>query len=62
MRVYLDLPDDIVEKAHTLALREDRFPKQQMERLMRLAIEAAFHAIPTATEDIEASYAPAHAE
>ena len=59
MRVYIDLPPDIIEKAHTLALEEDRFPKQQIEHLAKRAMEEAFLALQNAAEEFEASYAPA---
>jgi predicted subunit of tRNA(5-methylaminomethyl-2-thiouridylate) methyltransferase len=59
MRVYIDLPPDIVEKAHTLALKEDRFPKQQIEHLAKRAIEEAFRDCPTVSEESEVADAPA---
>ena len=59
MRVYIDLPPDIVKKAHTLALKEDRFPKQQIEHLAKRAIEEAFRTCTTTPQEPEEVYAPA---
>ena len=59
MRLYIDLPNDIVEKVRALALKEDRDPKQQIEYLVKRAIEKAFRDDQSAAEECGASYAPA---
>jgi len=54
MRLYIDLPPESVEKVQTLALREDRFPKQQIEHLVKQAIEEAFCTLSMPRDEYEA--------
>jgi hypothetical protein len=56
MRLYIDLPEDTIEKAELLALREDRFPKQQIEHLTKRAIDEAFRAVSALVEAPETSH------
>jgi hypothetical protein len=56
MRLYIDLPSESVEKVHTLALREDRFPKQQIEHLVKRAIEEAFRALSMPRDEREVEH------
>jgi hypothetical protein len=57
MRVYIDLPPASVEKVHTLALREDRFPKQQIEHLVKQAIAKEFYALSMPRDEYEGEHA-----
>ena len=45
MRIYIDLPPDTIEKLQELALRDNRYPKQEGEYLLKLAIAEAFRAL-----------------
>ena len=45
-----------VRRKSALALREDRFPKQQIEHLVKQAIEEAFRALPMPRDEREVEH------
>jgi len=59
MRFQIHIPDDLVTALYALAERENRWPKQQAEWLLKQALEQFSVATTPKPQDREAHYATA---